>query len=104
MASAKRKSNGSRKKLRYEDLVSTRPGSLAGAFMRRFWHPIHRAEELRPGEAKPIEIMSERFTLYRGQTRNTPCRRISLPASRHAALGRLGRRRLHPLRVSRLAV
>ncbi len=68
MAAAKRKSNGSRKKLRYEDLVSTRPGSLAGNFMRRFWHPIYRAEELRPGEAKPIEIMSERFTLYRGET------------------------------------
>ena len=68
MASAKRKSNGSRKKLSYEDLVSTRPGSLAGNFMRRFWHPIHRAEELRSGEAKPIEIMSERFTLYRGET------------------------------------
>ena len=34
--------------------------------MRRFWHPIHRAEELRAGQAKPIEIMSERFTLYRG--------------------------------------
>ena len=68
MASAKRKSNVSRKKLRYEDLVSTRPGSLAGRFMRRFWHPIHRAEELRPGDAKPIEIMSERFTLYRGET------------------------------------
>ncbi len=68
MASAKRKSNRSRKRLSYEDLVSTRPGSLAGNFMRRFWHPIHRAEELRPGEAKPIEIMSERFTLYRGES------------------------------------
>jgi 5,5'-dehydrodivanillate O-demethylase len=66
MASAQGKR--SRKKLRYEDLVSTRPGSLAGRFMRRFWHPIHRAEELGAGEAKPIEIMSERFTLYRGET------------------------------------
>jgi 5,5'-dehydrodivanillate O-demethylase len=66
MAPAKGKS--SRKKLRYEDLVSTRPGSLAGKFMRRFWHPIHRAEELGAGKAKPIEIMSERFTLYRGET------------------------------------
>ncbi|HEY7320745.1 MAG TPA: Rieske 2Fe-2S domain-containing protein [Candidatus Binatia bacterium] len=66
MASAQGKR--SRKKLRYEDLVSTRPGSLAGIFMRRFWHPIHRAEELGAGESKPIEIMSERFTLYRGET------------------------------------
>ena len=104
MASAKRKSNGSRKRLSYEDLVSTRPGSLAGNFMRRFWHPIHRAEELRPGEAKPIEIMSERFHALPWREWNTSCRRISLPASRHAAFHRLGRRRLHPLRVSRLAV
>ena len=66
MPQAKRKSNRTHKKLRYQDLVSTRPGSLAGTFMRRFWHPIHRAEELRAGQAKPIEIMSERFTLYRG--------------------------------------
>ena len=68
MSSAKRKNNGSRKRLRYQDLVSTRPGSLAGKFMRRFWHPIHRAEELGAGQAKPIEIMSERFTLYRGDS------------------------------------
>jgi 5,5'-dehydrodivanillate O-demethylase oxygenase subunit len=68
MTLAKRKKGASHKKMRYEDLVSTRPGSLAGTFMRRFWHPIHRAEELRPGQAKPIEIMSERFTLYRGES------------------------------------
>ena len=68
MPQAKRKSIRTHKKLRYEDLVSTRPGSLAGTFMRRFWHPIHRAEELRAGQAKPIEIMSERFTLYRGES------------------------------------
>jgi len=68
MPQAKRKSIRTHKKLHYEDLVSTHPGSLAGTFMRRFWHPIHRAEELRAGQAKPIEIMSERFTLYRGKT------------------------------------
>jgi 5,5'-dehydrodivanillate O-demethylase oxygenase subunit len=68
MSSAKRKNSARRKKLRYEDLVSTGPGNLAGTFMRRFWHPIHRAEELRSGQAKPIEIMSQRFTLYRGDS------------------------------------
>ena len=68
MASAKRKNYAGRKKLRYEDLVSTKPETLAGTYMRRFWHPIHRAEELSAGKAKPIEIMSERFTLYRGET------------------------------------
>jgi 5,5'-dehydrodivanillate O-demethylase oxygenase subunit len=68
MPRAKRKSNSTHKKLRFEDLVSTKPGTVAGTFMRRFWHPIHRAEELRPGQAKPIEIMSERFTLFRGES------------------------------------
>ena len=67
MAAVKRKKNHDRKRLRYEDLVSTRSGTLAGMFMRRFWLPIHRAEELRAGQAKPITIMSERFTLYRGE-------------------------------------
>jgi 5,5'-dehydrodivanillate O-demethylase oxygenase subunit len=68
MPSAKRKNNSSRKKLGWNDLVSTKPGTLAGTFMRRFWQPIHRAEELCAGQAKPIEIMSERFTLYRGES------------------------------------
>jgi len=68
MPQAKRKSNRTHKKLRYQDLVSTGPDSIAGKFMRRFWQPVHRAEELRPGQAKPIEIMSERFTLYRSET------------------------------------
>jgi 5,5'-dehydrodivanillate O-demethylase len=66
MSVVKRKTTRTHKKLRYEDLVSTRPGTLAGKFMRRFWHPIYRAEALLTGQAKPIQIMSERFTLYRG--------------------------------------
>ena len=68
MRSARRKTNASRKKLSWEELVSTQPGTLAGTYMRRFWHPIHRGEDLCPGQAKPVEIMSERFTLYRGES------------------------------------
>ena len=68
MPAAQRKNGRNPKKLRLEDLVSTGPGTLAGEFMRRFWHPIHRGEDLPPGQAKPIEIMSERFTLYRGDS------------------------------------
>ncbi len=56
-----------RQKLRYEEMVATGPGTLAGKFMRRFWQPICRAEDLLAGQTKPIEIMGERFTLYRGQ-------------------------------------
>ena len=53
-------------KLSFKDLVSTLPGSVAGRYLRRFWHPIHRADDLESGQAKPIQIMGECFTLYRG--------------------------------------
>jgi 5,5'-dehydrodivanillate O-demethylase len=51
----------------YTDFVHTGPGTLAGRFMRRFWQPVYRAEDLQPGHAKPIRIMHEDFTLYRGE-------------------------------------
>jgi 5,5'-dehydrodivanillate O-demethylase len=66
MASTKRKRNNRRAKLSFKDLVSTGPGTLAGNYMRMFWHPVYRSEELAPGRAKPIRIMGEDFTLYRG--------------------------------------
>ena len=51
-----------------EDLVLTGPGTIAGKFMRMFWQPVARSEDLPAGQAKPGRIMSEDFTLYRGQT------------------------------------
>src|SRR5205085_7982383 len=50
------------------DLSRTGPGTPMGRFMRRFWIPVHRAEDLLQGHAKPIRIMSEDFALYRGET------------------------------------
>ena len=50
------------------DIARTGPGTQMGAFMRRFWIPVHRAEDLVPGEVKPIRIMSEDFALYRGHS------------------------------------
>ncbi|MBM2810971.1 MAG: pobA 2 [Chloroflexi bacterium] len=47
--------------------VHTGPGTLAGRYMRRFWHPICRSQDVSPGRAKPLRIMSEDFTLYRGE-------------------------------------
>jgi len=32
-----------------------------------FWHPVHRVKDLASGRAVPIKIMSEDFTLYRGE-------------------------------------
>ena len=51
----------------YKDFVHTGPGTLAGQYMRLFWQPVYRAQDLAPGQAVPIRIMSEDFTLYRGE-------------------------------------
>ena len=50
------------------DLATTRPGTPGGIFMRQFWHAIYRSEDLPTGHAKPIRIMSEDYTLYRGES------------------------------------
>jgi 5,5'-dehydrodivanillate O-demethylase oxygenase subunit len=49
------------------DFAHTGPGTLAGRYLRRFWQPIRVAADLAPGRAKPLRIMSEDFTLYRGE-------------------------------------
>jgi 5,5'-dehydrodivanillate O-demethylase oxygenase subunit len=51
----------------YTDFAHTGPGTLAGRYLRRFWQPVYRAHELPVGWAKPIRIMSEDITLYRGE-------------------------------------
>jgi 5,5'-dehydrodivanillate O-demethylase oxygenase subunit len=48
------------------DWLHTGPGTLAGRYLRMFWQPVALGEELAAGRAKPIRIMSEDFTLYRG--------------------------------------
>jgi len=52
----------------YKDLVHTGPDTLAGRYLRLFWQPVYRANDLPAGHAKPIKIMSEEFTLYRGES------------------------------------
>ena len=36
------------------DQYRTAPDTLGGRYMRLFWHPVYRLEELKPGWAKPI--------------------------------------------------
>jgi len=50
------------------DITSTRPGTPGGKFLRQFWLAVQRSEDLEPGQAKPIRIMSEDYTLYRGES------------------------------------
>ena len=48
------------------ELFRTEPGTLGGRYMRTLWHPIFIASDLKPGWAKPVQILGEKFTLYRG--------------------------------------
>src|SRR6266545_5276290 len=67
MAQPQIDSNG-RDSADWADFVHTGPGTLAGQYLRRFWQPVFRSQDLKPGKAMPIRIMSEDLTLYRGQT------------------------------------
>ncbi|MBM2810861.1 MAG: Rieske 2Fe-2S protein [Chloroflexi bacterium] len=51
----------------WTEFSRTGPGTLAGRYLRLFWHPVYIAKDLAAGRAVPIRIMSEDFTLYRGE-------------------------------------
>jgi 5,5'-dehydrodivanillate O-demethylase len=55
----------------YRDLLLTGPGTLAGRFLRTFWQPVCVSSHIAKGQAKPIRVMSESFTLYRGMSGRT---------------------------------
>lgn len=46
----------------------TGPDTPAGRYLRCFWQPVHFSSDLAPGRAVPLQILGERFTLYRGET------------------------------------
>lgn len=50
-----------------KDFVRTGPETIMGRYLRLFWHPVYLARELKAGRAVPLRIMSEDFTLYRGE-------------------------------------
>lgn len=52
----------------WTDFVHTGPGTLAGRYLRMFWQPVCRSQDLLPGRPLPIQLMSEWFTLYRGDS------------------------------------
>ncbi|HZR98209.1 MAG TPA: Rieske 2Fe-2S domain-containing protein [Chloroflexota bacterium] len=51
----------------YTDFAHTGPGTLAGRYLRLYWQPVMKSADLEAGHAKPIRILSEDFTLYRGE-------------------------------------
>ena len=53
---------------RSEDCLRTGPGTPAGRYLRQFWQPVYHSVDLAVGRAVTIRIMSQDFTLYRGQS------------------------------------
>jgi 5,5'-dehydrodivanillate O-demethylase len=51
---------------RLDLLVQTGPDTLMGKLLRNFWHPIAIAASLPAGQARPVRILSEDLTLFRG--------------------------------------
>jgi len=52
---------------KYLDFIHTGPDTLAGKYLRLFWHPVFCSHELVAGRAVPIRILGEHLTLYRGE-------------------------------------
>jgi 5,5'-dehydrodivanillate O-demethylase len=50
----------------FTDFAHTGPGTLAGRYLRLFWHPVMIGRDLPNGRAKPVRILGEDFTVYRG--------------------------------------
>jgi 5,5'-dehydrodivanillate O-demethylase oxygenase subunit len=45
----------------------TGPGTLGGRYLRSFWQPIYAGKLVKPGRARPVRVLGEEFTLYRGE-------------------------------------
>lgn len=52
----------------FSELVLTGPETLAGRYMRLAWQPVCISDDLPVGRPRPIRILSEDFTLYRGES------------------------------------
>ena len=50
------------------DFARVGPESLAGRYLRRFWHPVYLSGELVAGRPVRLKLMGEHFTLYRGES------------------------------------
>ena len=50
------------------NIVEAGRETLCGRYLRTFWQPLYRSQDLKRGRAVPVEIMSEKFTLYRGDS------------------------------------
>ena len=61
----------------------TGPGTPGGRYLRRFWTPVAVLDDVKPGRAKRIQIMSEPFTYYRGRAERRTCSRTNVRTGTH---------------------
>jgi 5,5'-dehydrodivanillate O-demethylase oxygenase subunit len=54
--------------LTYDEIVRSGPGTLCGRYLRSVWQPVYHSADILPGQAKPLRIMGEGFTVYRGSS------------------------------------
>jgi 5,5'-dehydrodivanillate O-demethylase len=52
----------------YDEIIRTGPGTLGGRYLRSVWQPVYHSADIAPGKAKPLRLMGEGFTVYRGTT------------------------------------
>lgn len=72
-----------RTRISEKDIGPTGPGTLAGGYLRSFWQPVFHSAELAAGRARPIRVMGEDFTLYRGED---GIARLTQPRCPHRAM------------------
>src|SRR5215475_8951135 len=49
-------------------LTQTGRGTDMGRLLRLFWQPVATSHSINPGEARPLRVMGEDLTLYRGES------------------------------------
>jgi 5,5'-dehydrodivanillate O-demethylase oxygenase subunit len=52
----------------FDEIIYAGPGTLAGRYLRSMWQPVYHSMDIASGQAKPLRVMGERFTIYRGAT------------------------------------
>lgn len=52
---------------RWREFASAGPETVGGKYLRKYWQPVALSKEIEAGKAKPIHVMGEKFTLYRGE-------------------------------------
>ena len=85
------------------ELTHVGPGTPCGEYLRRFWQPVCYSDELKDLPLR-LKILGEDLVAFRDGSGAVGAPGTALPAPRHVARIRAGRRDRDPLLLSRLAV